>query len=62
MALSAADKKWFRKMFKDEIATLLEDMVASAQHGGYDGATPVVDDDDTESRIGFHAIGRVTQA
>jgi len=57
MALTAADKKWFRKMVKDEIAALLEDMVASAQHGGYDGATRVVDEDDVES-IGFHVTGR----
>jgi len=56
--LTAADKRWIRTMLKDEIAKLLEDMIAGQQSsavGGYDGAT-IVEDGAAESRrkrIGF---------
>jgi hypothetical protein len=56
--LTAADKRWIRTMLKDEIAKLLEDMIAGQQSsavGGYDGAT-IVEDDNAEARrkrVGF---------
>lgn len=46
MALSKADKVWMRRTLRDVVTEVLAELVASAQHGGYDGATPVVDEDD----------------
>jgi hypothetical protein len=60
VALSTTDKRWIRKMVRDEIRALLEDMLEGQQAamGGYDGATEVVDDDWAEEgkrkrRVGF---------
>lgn len=58
MSLSAADKRYLRKMVKEEIDRAIHDFV-EGQHttqGGYDGATPVTDDDwaeDGRRRVGF---------
>ncbi|HEY9462100.1 MAG TPA: hypothetical protein VIR54_03365 [Vicinamibacterales bacterium] len=60
MALTAADKAWIRKAFREEVEAVLVDY-AAAQTGGYDGATDVSEEDDgseqgrghKHSRIGF---------
>lgn len=57
--LSAVDRRWIRaeirRLVRKEITPLVEDIVH--QIGGYDGATPVVDDcgDEARRRIGFVA-------
>lgn len=63
MALSAADKRWHRKMVREEIASLLDDILAGQiqQAGGYDGATEYKDDDWADEsrkrrRIGFAIV------
>jgi hypothetical protein len=62
VALSAADKTWIRKALKDEIKSLLDDMVAGqvAAHGGYDGATSVTDDEWAEEGRKRPVIGFLT--
>lgn len=67
--LTAADKKWLRKILRDlfraEARSLLEDMIEGqvAQMGGYDGATDCTEDDWAEEgkpkrrRIGFGRDG-----
>lgn len=69
--LTRADKSWVRKMVREEIGSLLEDIVVS-QIGGYDGATDVSEDDDGSEQgrkpsrpaIGFHTRieRRITEA
>lgn len=54
--LSRADKTWLRKMVREVLAEVI---ATEAQHGGYDGATTVEDDNWAEEgkkrprRIGF---------
>lgn len=53
--LTHADKLWLRKMVREEFASIVEGL-ASEQLGGYDGATPVEDEDEDSEyrkRIGF---------
>lgn len=62
MTISSSDKRWLRKMIREEFKELLADVVASEskQIGGYDGATPFVDPDEYEgrTRVGFHVPNR----
>lgn len=48
MKLSAADRKWLRaeirRIVSAEVASLVSD-AAEQQLGGYDGATPVIEDE-----------------
>ena len=58
MALSPTEKRWLRKMIREEFREIITEMIAEekTQQGGYDGATPVVDDDWADEgirRIGF---------
>lgn len=62
MALSEGDKKWVKaeiaRIFKRSVAHAVEQAVQNiAQHGGYDGATTVTEDDYAEEahrRVGFN--------
>lgn len=57
MKLSPEDRRWLRRMVRDVLAEVI---AQEAQHGGYDGATNVSDDEWAEEgkkakrkRIGF---------
>lgn len=57
MSLSVEDKRWITKTVRRILAEVIAE---EAQHGGYDGATAVTDDDWSEEgkkgkrrRIGF---------
>jgi hypothetical protein len=58
MALSPAEKRWLRKMVREEVTTALADLPTPVDRvGGYDGAVPYNDDDhadESHRRIGFH--------
>lgn len=57
MKLSPEDRRWLRKMVRDVLAEVI---AQEASHGGYDGATEIVEDGWSEEgkkakrkRIGF---------
>lgn len=58
MQLSRADKRWFRRMVREEARNAVEDLFdeAGVRTGGYDGATPVERDawaEEGRKRLGF---------
>lgn len=67
--MAITQKEWarMRKMMREEIESLLNDFEAT-QTGGYDGATPVVDDEWADEgskrrakRIGFRQPASATR-
>lgn len=58
MTISVSDKRWIRKMVREEFRTIIDEMISEekTQTGGYDGATEVKDDDwadESRRRVGF---------